>query len=104
MPVIDMHAHLSPERYKEAIRTKGEWYGLDAGPGELGHGKFAQSLPERLADMDALGMDMQLITPTIGFYQYANELETTKTSERAGRAMDHETEDAFERLRTHGYM
>lgn len=32
------------------------------------------------------------------------ELETTTTSERAGRAMDHEREDAFERLRTDGYM
>ncbi len=32
------------------------------------------------------------------------ELETTNTSERAGRAMDHECEDAFERLRTDGYM
>lgn len=32
------------------------------------------------------------------------ELETTKTSERAGRAMDRETESSFERLRTQGYM
>ena len=32
------------------------------------------------------------------------ELETTRTSERAGRAMDHEREDAFERLRAAGYM
>jgi aminocarboxymuconate-semialdehyde decarboxylase len=82
MPVIDMHAHLSPERYKEAVRTKGEWHGLDEGPGELKFGKFAQSLPERLADMDAFGVDMQLITPTIGFYQYGNELEMTKKIQR----------------------
>ncbi len=32
------------------------------------------------------------------------ELEATTTSERAGRAMDHEREDAFERLRADGYM
>lgn len=32
------------------------------------------------------------------------ELKTTKQTERAGRAMDHETEDAFERLRSDGYM
>jgi sulfate adenylyltransferase subunit 2 len=32
------------------------------------------------------------------------ELETTKTPERAGRAMDHEAEDAFERLRVAGYL
>ena len=32
------------------------------------------------------------------------ELAVTKTSERSGRAMDHEAEDAFERLRQSGYM
>ncbi len=33
-----------------------------------------------------------------------DELETTNTPERAGRAMDKETEDSFERLREGGYM
>ena len=33
-----------------------------------------------------------------------DELEATRTPERAGRAMDHESEDAFERLRSSGYM
>lgn len=32
------------------------------------------------------------------------ELETTKVAERSGRAMDHEAEDVFERLRADGYM
>ena len=32
------------------------------------------------------------------------ELRDTKTSERAGRAADNETEDAFERLRVAGYL
>lgn len=32
------------------------------------------------------------------------ELEATRDPERAGRAMDHEAEDAFERLRVSGYM
>jgi sulfate adenylyltransferase subunit 2 len=31
-------------------------------------------------------------------------LEATKDPERAGRTMDHETEDSFERLRTMGYL
>ncbi len=33
-----------------------------------------------------------------------HELETTKTAERAGRTMDSETEDSFEKLRAKGYM
>jgi sulfate adenylyltransferase subunit 2 len=32
------------------------------------------------------------------------ELETTREDERTGRAMDHESEDAFERLRVSGYL
>jgi sulfate adenylyltransferase subunit 2 len=32
------------------------------------------------------------------------ELRLTRTEERAGRAMDHEAENAFERLRSAGYM
>lgn len=36
--------------------------------------------------------------------QIIAELETTRVAERAGRAMDHESEDAFERLRTGGYL
>ena len=32
------------------------------------------------------------------------ELEVTRTPERAGRTMDHEAEDSFERLRSAGYM
>lgn len=32
------------------------------------------------------------------------ELAATRTPERAGRAMDHDSEDAFERLRATGYM
>jgi aminocarboxymuconate-semialdehyde decarboxylase len=78
MPVIDMHAHVTPERYKQAIRARGEWHGLDSVPGELGLGGFDKTLDERLAEMDRLGVDMQLVTPTVGFYQYGNELEVTR--------------------------
>jgi aminocarboxymuconate-semialdehyde decarboxylase len=78
MPVIDMHAHVTPERFKHAIRTKGSWYGLGASAGELGLGGFDNPVDVRLAEMDALGVDMQVVTPNVGFYQYFNELETTK--------------------------
>jgi sulfate adenylyltransferase subunit 2 len=36
--------------------------------------------------------------------EIVEELRTTRVSERAGRAMDHEAEDSFERLRAEGYM
>jgi len=78
MPVVDMHAHVTPERYKEAIRTDGQWYGLDASAGELDRGGFAKPIADRLVEMDAIGVDVQLVTPTIGFYQYENDLDVTK--------------------------
>jgi aminocarboxymuconate-semialdehyde decarboxylase len=82
VPIIDVHAHVTPERFKEAIRTDGNWYGIGPAAGEIHHGGFAKGLEERFADMDADGVEMQLLSPTIGFYQYGNELDTTRTVAR----------------------
>jgi aminocarboxymuconate-semialdehyde decarboxylase len=82
MPVIDTHAHVTPERYKKVVRAGATWHGLDRGAGELGIGGFDKSLGERLADMKADGVDMQAVTPNAGFYQYANELKTTRVIAR----------------------
>lgn len=75
MPIIDTHAHVSPEVYKEAVRESGSWFGLDANAGELGRGGFAQPLDVRLAEMDEQGVEMQLLTSNVGFYQYDNDLD-----------------------------
>ncbi len=75
MPVIDTHAHVTPERYKKAVEEQGNWYGMDATVGELSRGGFARPISERIVEMDALGVDMQLITPTVGFYQYDRDVD-----------------------------
>jgi aminocarboxymuconate-semialdehyde decarboxylase len=77
MQVVDIHAHVTPERYKEGIRRDGSWHGLGPEVGELHRPGFVKSLPERLEQMKALGVDRQLITPTVGFFQYRNDLDTT---------------------------
>ena len=82
MPIIDVHAHVTPERFKEAIRTQGHWYGLPAATGEIQHGGFAKGLSDRFVEMDELGVEMQMLSPTIGFYQYDNDLDTTRTVAR----------------------
>jgi aminocarboxymuconate-semialdehyde decarboxylase len=82
MPIIDMHAHVTPERYKRAIAEGGTWHGLDAAVGELDRGAFAQPISHRISEMDATGVDIQLITPTAGFYQYGNDLAVTKVIAR----------------------
>ena len=45
-----------------------------------------------------------IVTNASTITEIIEELETTTAPERAGRAMDRETEDAFERLRAAGYM
>ena len=82
MPVIDLHAHVTPERYKKAIKSTGYWYGLDDRAGELDRGGFSEPLETRLEEMDRFGVDMQLVTPTVGFYQYENSVEVTKMIHR----------------------
>jgi aminocarboxymuconate-semialdehyde decarboxylase len=83
MPVIDTHAHVTPEKYKEAIARDGQWHGLDAVAGEIHRPEgFNKSVQTRLEEMDATGIDRQLVTPTVGFYQYDNDLESTKVIAR----------------------
>ena len=53
MPVIDMHAHDTPERFKRAIEKEGSWYGLPSEQGQLNLGNFAAGVDVRLAAMDA---------------------------------------------------
>ncbi len=43
-------------------------------------------------------------SPSESVDEIIEELRSTKVAERSGRAMDHESEDAFERLRSSGYM
>jgi aminocarboxymuconate-semialdehyde decarboxylase len=72
-----MHAHVTPQRFKDAIAETGNWHGLEASVGELGRGGWDKSLEERLAEMDELGVDLQLVTPCVGFYQYQREVDFT---------------------------
>ena len=52
--------------------------------------------------------DKDITSPVISnastIAEIITELKTTKVAERSGRAMDHEAEDAFERLRADGYL
>ncbi len=56
---------------------------------------------------DSLG-DQDITNPVVSnassIEEILIELDGTKVPERAGRALDHETEDAFERLRVAGYL
>jgi len=54
-----------------------------------------------LGDMD---ITFPVVSDAATIDEILAELHETKVPERSGRAMDHEAEDAFERLRTAGYL
>src|SRR5881296_2239065 len=84
MKSIDIHAHLVPKTLWQAAEAKRDWYGFRHEPGEglgtfVGNGKRTQfSSPkvrltpeERLKDMDAQGVDVQVVsihTPLFGYH------------------------------------
>ena len=75
--VVDFHAHVTPQRFQAAIRSAGQWHGLASTVGELEVAGFRRTVEERLADMDAAGVDVQVVSPNAGFYQYDNEPAVT---------------------------
>jgi aminocarboxymuconate-semialdehyde decarboxylase len=83
MRSIDVHAHLTPQAFWRATENGGSWHGIkrdrDAKGGDRAIvGDRAQALPprakwtpeERLADMDSLGVDVHVVSPYVGFYNY----------------------------------
>ena len=73
--IIDFHSHFFPQRYLTALGKKNASVVFEQnsrGGGFLGSGKFRAALAsshydvaERVAAMDAVGVDVQCLTPTI---------------------------------------
>ena len=83
MRSIDVHAHLTPQCFWQATENGGNWHTLRREKDERGQeiavvGSGRQVLPprakwtpeERLADMDSLGVDVHVVSPYVGFYNY----------------------------------
>ena len=84
MRTIDIHAHLVPHSLWKAVDAKAEWYGFRQEAGDklaavAGGGKrntfsspkVRYSTEERLKDMDAQGVDVQVVsihTPFMGYH------------------------------------
>jgi aminocarboxymuconate-semialdehyde decarboxylase len=80
MKIIDVHNHLNPRPFLEAVREGHDWYGFTAEHGELENPRNHWSLEERIADMDRLGVGMQALTVYGDFNKYDRDLETTKAA------------------------
>jgi aminocarboxymuconate-semialdehyde decarboxylase len=83
MRPIDLHAHVTPECFRRAVADGGTFFGMDASYGELHNPKNTWTIAERLADMDALGVGMHAVSVTDCFYQYDQDVETTRAIARA---------------------
>ena len=83
MRTIDVHAHLTPQCFWRATESGGEWHTIKRERDPRGVecalvGGERHPLPprakwtpqERLADMDLLGVDMHVVSPYVGFYNY----------------------------------
>jgi aminocarboxymuconate-semialdehyde decarboxylase len=96
MRSIDIHAHLTPQCFWRATENGGDWHTIrrekDARGTEVALvGESRQPLPprarwtpeERLADMDSLGVDVHVVSPYVGFYNYQLPAATATATARA---------------------
>jgi aminocarboxymuconate-semialdehyde decarboxylase len=83
MKTIDIHAHLVPRSLWQAVAARAEWYGYRHEPGDglgtmTGGGrrtgftseKVRYTPEERLKDMDAQGVDVQVVSIHTPFFGY----------------------------------
>jgi aminocarboxymuconate-semialdehyde decarboxylase len=83
MKVIDVHNHVNPRPFLEAVRAGHGWHGFTAEHGELENPRNHWTLEERIADLDRLGVGMQALTVYGDFNKYDRDLELTKVAVRA---------------------
>jgi aminocarboxymuconate-semialdehyde decarboxylase len=76
MRSIDIHAHLTPQCYLHAIAQGKTWHGLQREAG-IQNPRASWTPEQRIADMDSLGVDVQVVSTTPGFYCYELDPATT---------------------------
>ena len=75
MRTIDIHAHITPAAFVTAFAKGEEWYGI--APAEAANQrnnpKTSWTPEERIADMDSLGVDVQVLSTNAFFYNYEKD-------------------------------
>ena len=75
MRTIDIHAHITPEAYVAASRRGEAWHGIrPEGVSNMNYNPRTTWTPqERIADMNSLGVDVQVLSTNASFYNYDME-------------------------------
>jgi aminocarboxymuconate-semialdehyde decarboxylase len=82
LSTIDVHTHVTPPRFRDAVADGGEWHGLTNAVGELEIPDFSLAPDARIEQMDRLGVDVQLLSPNTGFYCYDLDPDAARTIAR----------------------
>ena len=96
MRSIDIHAHLTPQAFWKATENGGDWHGIRRETDQRGQprpviggrpgaplGPKTHWEPEqRLADMDSLGVDVHVLSPFSGFYNYQLDTQVAVATSR----------------------
>jgi aminocarboxymuconate-semialdehyde decarboxylase len=96
-PIIDVHAHVTPQRFQRAVLSGADWFGMTPADGELGNVRNRWGPERRLEAMDEAQVDIQLLSPTDCFYQYGRDPAVTAriaaecNDEVAAMVRDHPT-------------
>lgn len=83
MRAIDLHAHLTPQCFQRDVLAGRTWHGMTRAEGELLNPMNAWTPEQRLADMDSLGIDIQVVSTNVAFYKYDQDVATTQAIARA---------------------
>ena len=82
MPVVDIHNHVTPRRFRDAIEKQGQWHGLGPDVGELHIPRFSISPEDRIEEMDRMGVDVHALTINTGFFKYDLDADVVKVIAR----------------------
>lgn len=80
MKVIDVHNHINPRPFLEAVKAGHSWHGFTANQGELENPRNSWTLEERIDEMDELGVGMQALTVYGDFNKYDLEPALAKAA------------------------
>lgn len=95
MAVIDIHNHVTPRVFVDAIERDGQWYTLGPDVGELHIPKFTIGAEERLVEMDGMGVDIHVLTINTGFFRYDLDAAITTSIAHECNAALKEMMDAY---------
>ena len=76
MRSIDIHAHITPEPFVRASKKGEAWHGMTPAAMDIhrNNPKTSWTPEERLADMNSLGVDVQVLSTNAYFYNYDKDV------------------------------